>query len=162
MGTPHYMAPEQWERPAEVDHRADIYALGVVFYELLTGELPLGRFEAPSHKVEVDVRLDEIVLRSLAKNPGLRYQQAVEIQTDVQRVQSSVSAPPLASKAGTGPSASSMSAQQSKAQQLVRRLGRKSAPVSAEKTRFPRILILILVLGLLSTIASVLLFFSLS
>lgn len=86
MGTPHYMAPEQWERPLEVDHRADIYSLGVVFYELLTGELPLGRFPPPSKKVQVDVRLDEVVLRTLEKEPERRYQQASEVKTDVERI----------------------------------------------------------------------------
>jgi len=84
MGTPHYMAPEQIEKPTEVDHRADIYALGVVFYELLTGELPVGRFAPPSQKVQVDVRLDDVVLRTLEKEPSLRYQQASELQADVE------------------------------------------------------------------------------
>jgi serine/threonine protein kinase len=92
MGTPHYMAPEQWERPSEVDHRADIYALGVVFYELLTGELPLGRFAPPSHKVAIDVRLDEVVLRSLAKEPERRYQHASEVKTQVEHVASTAAA----------------------------------------------------------------------
>lgn len=84
MGTPHYMAPEQVEHPQAVDHRADIYSLGVVFYEMLTGELPLGRFSPPSRKVEVDVRLDEVVLHALEKEPDRRYQQASQVKTDVQ------------------------------------------------------------------------------
>ncbi|PWU07959.1 MAG: hypothetical protein C5B50_30645 [Verrucomicrobia bacterium] len=86
MGTPHYMAPEQTERPQEVDHRADIYSLGVVLYEMLTGELPLGRFAPPSQKVQVDVRLDEVVLRTLEKEPGRRYQHVSEFKTDVETI----------------------------------------------------------------------------
>ncbi|MCK6501280.1 MAG: serine/threonine protein kinase, partial [Nitrospira sp.] len=86
MGTPHYMAPEQVENPEAVDHRADIFSLGVVFYEMLTGELPLGRFPVPSAKVQVDVRLDEVVLRALEKEPARRYQQAGEVKTEVERI----------------------------------------------------------------------------
>jgi tetratricopeptide (TPR) repeat protein/tRNA A-37 threonylcarbamoyl transferase component Bud32 len=86
VGTPHYMAPEQIEKPMEVDHRADIFSLGVVFYEMLTGELPLGKFAAPSKRVQVDVRLDEVVLRALEKEPALRYQQASALQTQVETI----------------------------------------------------------------------------
>ena len=81
MGTWNYMAPEQKERPTEVDHRADIYSLGVVIYEMLTGELPLGRFRAPSEKVAIDSRLDEVVLRALEKEPERRYQHASEFKS---------------------------------------------------------------------------------
>ena len=89
MGTPHYMAPEQVEHPAEVDHRADIYALGVVFYQMLTGELPGKQIEPPSKKVHIDVRLDEIVLRALERNPELRYQQVSEVKSQVETVATS-------------------------------------------------------------------------
>jgi len=86
MGTPAYMAPEQIEHPQSVDHRADIYSLGVVFYQMLTGELPLGRFAPPSRRVHIDVRLDEVVLRALEKEPELRYQQASEVKTEVETI----------------------------------------------------------------------------
>ena len=101
MGTPHYMAPEQIERPSQVDHRADIYSLGVVFYEMLTRELPIGRFAPPSKKVQVDVRLDEVVLRTLEKEPDRRYQHASEVKTDVESIKAdSRPAEPTAGVAG--------------------------------------------------------------
>ena len=86
MGTPHYMAPEQIERPLSVDHRADIYSLGVVIYEMLTGELPIGRFAPPSQRVCIDVRLDKVVLRTLEKQPERRYQTISEVKTDMESV----------------------------------------------------------------------------
>jgi predicted Ser/Thr protein kinase len=86
LGTLHYMAPEQFENPLAVDHRADLYSLGVVFYEMLTGELPLGRFALPSQKAAVDARLDELVLRTLEKDPNRRYQHASELRTEVEAI----------------------------------------------------------------------------
>ena len=83
LGTLRYMAPEQLDRPQEVDHRADIYALGVVFYEMLTGEIPQGRFALPSEKADSDPRLDNVVLRTLERDPGRRYQSAQAVKRAV-------------------------------------------------------------------------------
>ena len=94
LGTPNYMAPEQAAAPESVDSRADIYSLGVVFYEMLTGERPVGSITPPSKRVKVDVRLDEIVMRALADQPELRWQSATDLRTEVETIVAKSPPPP--------------------------------------------------------------------
>jgi predicted Ser/Thr protein kinase len=93
MGTADYMAPEQRDSMREADHRADIYSLGVVFYELLTGELPVGRYDPPSRRHRLDARIDEIVLKALERDPDRRYQQAGQMGREVGEVAATGPAP---------------------------------------------------------------------
>jgi serine/threonine protein kinase len=72
FGTADYMAPEQRETAA-VDARADVYSLGVVFYEMLTGRRPHGRFAMPSESSRALARFDPVVARALAQDPDDRY-----------------------------------------------------------------------------------------
>jgi predicted Ser/Thr protein kinase len=81
VGTWHYMAPEQLNDPAALDQRADIYSLGVMFYEMLTGKLPQGRFPPPSEVAAVQGRVDELVLRALEREPERRFQTAGDLRT---------------------------------------------------------------------------------
>jgi len=86
MGTPDFMAPEAM-MGGDVDQRADLYAVGVMLYQMLTGELPRGRFELPSHRVSgLDVRFDKIIDHALQTDPTKRYSSATEILTDLSRI----------------------------------------------------------------------------
>jgi len=86
LGTLNYMSPEQRRDAGTVDRRSDIYALGVVFYQMLTGELPLGSFRLPSHRDRrISPRIDGIIVKCLRSRPEERYATAGELLKDLAR-----------------------------------------------------------------------------
>jgi serine/threonine protein kinase len=92
MGTPHYMSPEQCHGKA-VDHRTDIYAMGVMLYQLYSGRLPfsgetfaeilakqiIDTPEPPSKHAQIPAELDKLIMKCLAKDPAARPQSAKEL-----------------------------------------------------------------------------------
>lgn len=81
MGTPDYVAPETLTFGSDVDGRADIYAVGVMLYQMLTGDIPRGMFKMPSQKFQsIDPRFDAIVRRALEHDREERYQTSHELR----------------------------------------------------------------------------------
>jgi len=105
IGTPEYMSPEQVEGK-DVDQRSDIYSLGVILYEMVTGripfegETPLGiamkhKSEMPKDPSEINTQipddLSKVILRCMEKNKEKRYQSAGEMRSELERIEKGIS-----------------------------------------------------------------------
>lgn len=86
MGTPDYVAPEVLVAGTPVDHRADLYSVGVMLFNMLTGEIPRGMFKMPSQKVGTDPRFDAIIRKAMEQEREGRYQSAEEIRRDLEAI----------------------------------------------------------------------------
>jgi serine/threonine protein kinase len=83
MGTPDFVAPEALTPGMDVDGRADLYAVGVMLYNMLTGQVPRGAFRMPSVTSATDVRYDTIIGKAMQMDRELRYQTALDVRREL-------------------------------------------------------------------------------
>ncbi|WP_397381397.1 protein kinase [Prosthecobacter sp.] len=95
MGTPVYAAPEQRRPNASVDHRVDIFSVGVTLYEMITGHFPVGVFEPPSKKAGSPPALDKIITKALRESPADRYQNAAELKKAIKQTSDRITQPAI-------------------------------------------------------------------
>ena len=104
-GTPGYAAPEVLENPNSVDQRTDIFAVGVLLYELLTAQLPSTPWQPPSTLSNCDPRFDTIIRRATHPAAGMRYSSASELADDLDALMANLSGGPLKQTSPVGASA---------------------------------------------------------
>ncbi|MEZ5386334.1 MAG: serine/threonine-protein kinase [Prosthecobacter sp.] len=83
MGTPDFVAPEAFIPGVPLDGRADLYAMGVMLYQMLTGEIPRGMWTMPSVKLGTDPRFDAIITKAMQTDREHRYQSAAALRQDL-------------------------------------------------------------------------------
>ncbi len=102
-GTPGYAAPEIVHNPAAIGKPSDIFAVGVILYELLTGHLPDPEHPKPASRVaNTDPRLDRVIRKATHSNPAMRYQDAGEMAEDLIKITSTSPPGNHSSPRGTG------------------------------------------------------------
>jgi serine/threonine protein kinase len=83
MGTPDFVSPEALMPGVPLDGRADLYAVGVMLYNMLTGTIPRGAFRMPSTTLNTDARFDKIIGKAMEMDRELRYQTALDLRRDL-------------------------------------------------------------------------------
>jgi serine/threonine protein kinase len=143
MGTPDYAAPERFLAGSAIDHRSDIYSMGIVLYEMLVGKVPrMGAGLPPGMSPAVSGALDAVIRKCTRTDLSLRYNSAAEIKADLAKVEKKVEQELLKSPNAAKLLVNSSSPQvAAAAKKIQRRLRRK---MQVKKLRSFAVLVLLL------------------